>query len=56
MSDTACIDRIRGATVEKEPFEHAVIDGFLEPDLFAALRRTFPDPAGMTDIKARRAI
>lgn len=56
MSDSASIDRIRGAKVEKEPFEHAVIDGFLEPDLFAALRRTYPDSAEMTDVKARRAI
>ena len=55
MSDQATINRIRSAEVVVEPFAHAVIEDFLEPDLFQALRRTFPDPETMQDIRARRA-
>lgn len=55
-ADTTSIDRIRGARVSKTPFEHAVIDGFLEPDLFAALRRAYPEAPDVPDIKTRRGI
>lgn len=54
MSDDPTIDRIRGAKVAHEPFAHAVIDGFLEPGLFRALRRTYPDPEGMRDVRVRQ--
>lgn len=55
MSDDVTVDRIRSAKVASDPFEHSVIEDFLEPDLFQALRRTFPDPDSMQDIRRRRA-
>ncbi|MEQ8814630.1 MAG: hypothetical protein RLO51_11760 [Thalassobaculum sp.] len=55
MSDDATIERIRGGKVINDPFPHAVIDGFLHPDLFGAMRRSFPDPGSMQDIRKRRA-
>jgi len=55
MNDAATFQRIRSATVRETPFAHAVIDGLLEPDLFQALRRNYPEPAIMREVKARRA-
>lgn len=55
MNDLSTVDRIRGAPVERTPFAHAVVDGFLDPDLFAALRRCFPDVSTMQDVRTRRA-
>jgi len=54
MKDEATIERMREAVVRDAPFAHAVVDGFLEPDLFAALRRAYPDPATMPAVKDRR--
>lgn len=55
MDDAATIQRIRSATVRDAPFAHTLIDGLLEPDLFQALRRNYPDPADMREVRARRA-
>lgn len=55
MNDNVTIDRIRGAVVEALPFPYAVVDKFLDPDLFQALRRSFPDISAMQDVRSRRA-
>lgn len=55
MDDGYTIDRIRNAKVSVDPFPHAVIENFLDMDLFLALRRVFPDPEAMDDIRERRA-
>ncbi len=53
MQDKATIERIRQAELRRDPFDHAVVDGFLEPDLFEALRRSYPRPETMPGIAGR---